>query len=286
MADFSINPIAEYVILTFNCSACGTENQTDALVVPIPDYSAENHRESINSEDYEHECETCGTLFNISLYNGIYGGTGEILDLDDENILKVEEEFPDEDIDYDNLKYFDTNVKDTVEVLDKIDSLDLASRKLLYRTLFANIISSMEAYLSDRLIKKVLSTEKYKRLFTEKYKDFQDEKIKLSNLFSTFDNIDSLISNSLRDVIYHNLPKVQHIYKSVLNIDLGNEDDVKELMQAIGIRHDIVHRNGKDKNGNMREISKEDVVNLAHKVSNFIVAIELKFEFIKFNDKK
>ena len=85
----------------------------------------------------------------------MYGGDGEITDVEDG--LSVEEEFPDNEDDYEEYKskFFDEHVKDTIEVLDKIDVLDERSRKLLYRTLYANVISSMEAYLSDRLIQKV-----------------------------------------------------------------------------------------------------------------------------------
>lgn len=48
-------------------------------------------------------------------------------------------------------------------------------------------------------------------------------------------------------------------------------------MKCIDIRHDIVHRNGKDKEGNLQDISKEDVLDLAEKVSKFIGNIELGF---------
>ena len=136
----------------------------------------------------------------------------------------------------------------------------------------------MEAYLSDRLIQKVLSTEKYKRMFTEKFKDFEDERIPLSNLFSMLDKIDSHIQKKLREIIYHNLPRVKNIYKSVLDINLG---DISLLMKDVAVRHDIVHRNGKDKDGNMREITKEDVLTLAERVSNFIKNIEDQFMLLE-----
>ena len=139
----------------------------------------------------------------------------------------------------------------------------------------------MEAYLSDRLIQKVLSDAKYKRQFTEKFKDFQNEKIPLTNLFSMMDKIDLHIRKSLREIIYHNLDRVKPIYKSVLNIDLG---DIGILMKDVTVRHDIVHRNGKDKDGNMREITKEDVLNLAQRVSDFIGNIEGQFTLLELTE--
>ena len=51
--------------------------------------------------------------------------------------------------------------------------------------------------------------------------------------------------------------------------------DIQDLMQAVSIRHDIVHRNGKDKDGNEHQITKEDVLAVAEKVNNFIYAIDI-----------
>lgn len=277
MASFEFNPIANFVVLRFKCPECGHDNETDALYVPVPDFTAENHSDSCNSEDYEHECPNCGYLFEITLNNGMYGGDGEITDVEDG--LSVEEEFPDNEDDYEEYKstFFDEHVKDTIEVLDKIDVLDERSRKLLYRTLYANVISSMEAYLSDRLIQKVMSSEETKRKFVEGFKDYKDEKIVVSDVFKHLENLDSRIIKTLREIIYHNLPRVKNIYNSVLGINLGKKIVISDLMKCIGIRHDIVHRNGKDKEGNLQDISKEDVLELAEKVSKFIGSIEYEF---------
>lgn len=277
MASFEFNPIANFVVLRFKCPECGHDNETDALYVPVPDFTAENHSDSCNSEDYEHECPNCGHLFEITLNNGMYGGDGEITDVEDG--LSVEEEFPDNEDDYEEYKstFFDEHVKDTIEVLDKIDVLDERSRKLLYRTLYANVISSMEAYLSDRLIQKVMSSEETKRKFVEGFKDYKDEKIAVSDIFKHLENLDSRIIKTLREIIYHNLPRVKNIYNSVLGINLGEKIVISDLMKCIGIRHDIVHRNGKDKEGNLQDISKEDVLELAEKVSKFIGSIEYEF---------
>lgn len=187
----------------------------------------------------------------------------------------MEEEFPEEDYEeeYKSL-FFDEHVKETIDVLDKIDTLDEVSRKLLYRTLYANVISSMEAYLSDRLIQKVLSSEITKRQFVERFKDFENHKISMSDIFKQMENLDSYIRKTLREIIYHNLPRIKNIYKTMFGIDFG---DVSELMKSVDIRHDIVHRNGKDKNGELREISKDDVLALAEQVSSFIRNIEFGF---------
>ena len=273
MATFEFNPIADFIVLKFVCPFCGEENETDALYIPTPDFSAETHHDSVNSEDYEHLCHKCDHLFEITVYNGFYGGDGEISDIDES--VSVEEDFPEEDYEEEyKSAYFDEHVRETIDVLDKIEVLDEVSKKLLYRTLYANVISSMEAYLSDRLIQKVLSSEETKRHFVENFKDFEDVKISLSDIYENIENIESRIKKSLREIIYHHLPRIRNIYKSTLNIDLG---DISDLMKCVSIRHDIVHRNGKDKDGNLQVINKNDVEELATKVTEFIRNIESQF---------
>lgn len=273
MATFEFNPIADFIVLKFVCPFCGEENETDALYVPTPDFSAETHHDSVNSEDYEHQCHKCDHLFEITLNNGFYGGDGDISDIDDG--ISVEEDFPEEDYEEEYKSvFFDEHVRETIDVLDKIEVLDESSKKLLYRTLYANVISSMEAYLSDRLIQKVLSSEETKRHFVENFKDFEDVKISLSDIYENIENIESRIKKSLREIIYHHLPRIRNIYKSTLNIDLG---DISDLMKCVSIRHDIVHRNGKDKDGNLQVINKNDVEELATKVTEFIRNIESQF---------
>ena len=73
------------------------------------------------------------------------------------------------------------------------------------------------------------------------------------------------------------------VLRTSLSVDLG---DVSELMKCISIRHDIVHRNGKDKNGNLRDISKDDVSILAQKVSDFIQNIENQFLMQSIDDSE
>lgn len=93
--------------------------------------------------------------------------------------------------------------------------------------------------------------------------------------------MDKTIQAQLRDIIYHKLGQVKQLYKATFNIDLG---EIGPLMKAIQRRHDIVHRNGHDKEGRIVEITKEDVQQLITMVSNFITNIENQFIGIQIDD--
>lgn len=275
MNAIDINPLVDAIQISFICSKCHVKNETELISVPIPNLGADTHSDSERFESYEHTC-SCGKVYNIEISCGFYGG--EVYVDEDAELLEVNEFSSEEDSnDPFDEDYFDEHIKDTMKALKDVDGLPVDSKKLLYRVLYANIISSMEAFLCDTLIQRVLSNEDTKRHFVECFKDFSEEKIPISQVFQCINNLDSRIKMVLREIIFHNLPRVKNIYKTTLGVDLGN---IQGLMECVGIRHDIVHRNGNDKNGNLRDITQSDVEDLAALVSELIHRINSAFLLI------
>lgn len=275
MAFFEFNPFDTSVIVKFNCPQCGTPNETETLCVPTPDLSADTHDESSRQEYYEHICPNCGRTFNIILSSGICGGDGEITEIDDTENFSIIENFPDDNLELseDSNEYVDEYVKDTINALNEINTSPLSSevRGLLYRVLYANLISCMEAYLGNQFKRMIFLDEHIKQCFVEKYPVFCKEKIPLSKLFDIIRNIDARIKEELNKIIYHRLDCVKKLYKDILDIDLG---DISTLMKSVSIRHDIVHRNGVNKDGEEHHINEGDVKTLAYNVSSLIERIK------------
>lgn len=279
---FDFNLIANSVTLKFTCPFCGNENTTDSLYVPEPNYSAETGRESTNSQDYEHNCTTCDNLFNIELHNSYNGGFGTITSNSVSEIknIEVEEYFLEDDYldfydDYDyntEVGYYEDFKREIGEIYGILeDSKNLIHKSSLYKMLYAHTITIMETYLSDNLIQKVLSSEEIKRKFIEIYKDYKTKKICFTNIFEELDNLEKTIKKDLQEIMYHNLSKIKPIYKQTLNVNFG---DIKEIMKCINYRHHIIHRNGKDKEGNPIQIEIKDIEDVLQKVYNFISNIE------------
>lgn len=277
MASFEFNPIADCVTLRIKCPKCGEEFQTDGMGVPSPIWSAETHHDSVQDEEYEQQCDNCGELFNVILYNGFYGGDGIIevadceVDIDNNNILEVIEDFPDdESYDYDK-ELFDASHQEIKQLVDAIEPLPIDVKDKLYKMLYAKAITNLETYLGDTLKKYVLGKEEYLRLFVEKYKPYKEEALPLCEIYHRLDKIKERVKQTLNELMYHNLGKLKGIYLDVLNVDLG---DIKQLSSAVNIRHDIVHRNGKDKDGNERHINKCEVIEVADMVNEFIYSVD------------
>ncbi len=277
MVTFEFNPTADYIILTIKCPNCGSEI-SQSVCVPSPDFSADTHRESLTQDSDELYCENCGKELSVILSCGYNGGDGEIYDIEDEDLIGVDQHFPEEDWDDIDENFFNhyinPHVKDLDDSLNHLDELPETTKKIIYRNFFANVISCMEAYLSDTAIGKIMQNNDYKKKFVKTSPYFNGHSIKVANIYEYYANLDKTIQFQLREIIYHKLGVVKKLYKSTFNVDLG---DIETLMKAIQKRHDIVHRNGHDKNGNVVEITKNDVQQLIIDVSNFINHIENQF---------
>jgi hypothetical protein len=74
-------------------------------------------------------------------------------------------------------------------------------------------------------------------------------------------------------VIYHNLDVVQNMYTATFNIKFP---EIAELSKLIATRHDLVHRNGKTKEGEEVKIDKNIITELLKKTSEFVELISFE----------
>jgi hypothetical protein len=158
-----------------------------------------------------------------------------------------------------------------IEKMLKTD-IDGSVEHCFYRLLFVNVITSMETYLSDAFINTVVPDIELMRRFVESTPEFKAEKISLADVYKAAESIEQRAKKYLADVAWHNIGRIKPMYKDVLEIEFAS--DIKDLMKAILIRHDIVHRNGKTKNGEEILITKKDVTNLISKIEAFIQEVD------------
>lgn len=147
----------------------------------------------------------------------------------------------------------------------------------LRNLLYANVITALETYLSDAFISKVSQKKELLRSFVESFHGFRKEKFELSEVFNRYEEIEERSIRAMRDILYHDLPKVSGIYRDTLGIEFS---DFGDLYKSVFVRHDLVHRNGKSKSGEPSEISASDVDQLCAKAELFVKDIEAKLALI------
>ena len=167
-----------------------------------------------------------------------------------------------------NTEFHDTLTQNLNNV-HKLLNADLTGdlNNLLNMMLFVNVITALETFLSDAFIGTVIGNDQLMRKFVSSNIDFSEKKLTLNEIFDRMDNLEKEVRKYLVDLIWHNLAKVKNIYKNAMDIDFP--PDIKKLYKAIAKRHDIVHRNGKTKDGEQIIISKSEIEELMQDVRTF-----------------
>lgn len=268
--------------VSFKCPKCDNELESEEISIPQPDLTADTHRDSQKDEFDSIYCEDCGETYEISLHSTLGGGTAYIQGIDDETEVEVKEtSYPWDDSEYYDSQYdaifsnteFYSNFLRELDYIERLSKLEVPSNLLEahYRNLYSSIIGNMETYLSDAFINTILSKEELIESFFSGFKDFKNESINMSELYQKAKDVHKIARNRMLDVLYHNIPKVKGMYKDILDVEFPV---FGHIMKAVEIRHHTVHRNGKDKDGNTIEITKEMLETLILDVKTWIEAID------------
>lgn len=159
--------------------------------------------------------------------------------------------------------------------LQKLNHIKLDSNQLsviLKRQIYIGIISSMETYLSDTFIATTTSDTFYLKNFVNAFPEFGKRKFELKDIFDLHGDIENLTKNIMLDVIYHDLVKVREMYRSTFLIDFPN---IKDAIKCVQTRHDLVHRNGRTKDGQNIVLNDDVIESTIETINKFINSLAL-----------
>ena len=161
-----------------------------------------------------------------------------------------------------------------VESMTEIHELKIVAPNnlALTRLLYASVITAMETYLSDTFKKQILNKDAIRRRFIKHHDAFK-AKISLSEIYEKMETLKEEIVAEIDKISFHNLDRVIALYKHVLATDFPAEF-LPDLRQALGYRHDIVHRNGKSTTGTPLVLTIADVNKLIEIVDSTIYSID------------
>lgn len=127
----------------------------------------------------------------------------------------------------------------------------------LNQLLFANIITAFESYLQTvalglmrhdiSLIEKVVQTNKFK-----------NQKVPLSTALTN--DMHRYVISQVQNIVFHNLAEVEPLFREAWNVRIPI---TTAMLNAIAIRHDIIHRNGYTKQYAFHDLSADQVHNAA-----------------------
>ena len=178
---------------------------------------------------------------------------------------------------------FDTSVfaseffprfEESISRIRRLASYELkdADQNPFIALLYANVITSLEAYLSDVFISLVVRHPSLLRKFVESDPLFKSQRTATSELFNLMDSIEARVRSQLYVLPFHRLEKVQKMYDQALGIKFPS--GLKEILNAVQVRHDIIHRNGARKDGTQVILSTSALDNLLAKVEAFVESLD------------
>lgn len=144
-------------------------------------------------------------------------------------------------------------------------------QQTLQQMVFVQVITILETFLSDTFIHKVVPDATLLRKLVESENSFKMQQVPVSSVFAVREGIGERVKVYLTGIVWHNLTKVSKLYKRVLNVQFSELD---KIVEAIDLRHDCVHRNGKTKDGEPVNVTKDTVFELIKEVLSLVQAID------------
>ncbi len=161
--------------------------------------------------------------------------------------------------------------KDLSELETMINSSQISS-PTFYKMCYAHVVTILEVYLEDIVKSLIMSSEGFLANTINNVKPFCDETFNLGDVFLENDSLrkDGLRKfalSQLSDTVFHNIPKILQILCGILNRKLKVE--IGDICRITTRRHDIVHRNGKNKDGELIEVSLSETKSALETVKKF-----------------
>lgn len=169
------------------------------------------------------------------------------------------------------------NFQEEINSLALLIELPVSTRmlkRILYRQIYIGVIGTMETYLSDTFINKVLDNDDFFKRFIKTHPAFSKRKFDLRDIFDESEKIKDTAKLVMLETIYHKLPIVKNMYSDTFEISFPS---IKKVYRYILQRHHLVHRNGKTKEGNLVKINKKTLRFLIKDMTKFIEDIESEF---------
>lgn len=156
--------------------------------------------------------------------------------------------------------YFEKNMEMIQSELITSDNAPVTFNKLIM--LHAHIISCFEAYLLVRLCSLVLTIPKLKQKLEANKKEFQHLK-----------NIEKIVDKS-----FHNIDFIEKLLNIIFGIDIS--DRTTKLKEAVEIRHDCIHRAGRDSNQQLISISHDSALELHSFITNTARTLDERLAYL------
>lgn len=194
------------------------------------------------------------------------------------NELSVLEYYQEEFESFPSSEHHLDKFRNEIKNLEQLNLLKLETQsleKVLKRQIFIGVIGAMETFLSEAFINKVLNDSQLFQNFVETHPEFKQRKFELREIYQQTSKLELTVKKVMLDTIYHNLPTVSQMYSATLQEPFPKFSGIYEYVMQ---RHDLVHRSGKSKSGQLVNTNTEAIAKLLISVSGFIERVAINYK--------
>lgn len=279
---------APYV--AFRCTECN-EIVSEECELPPYDSTSETGRDGVGTDDLDVFCPHCQTAHEITITawqlnywevesrhtmlrrQKIFLHVPPLLDDEDEFEMSHENERLD-----DPYRIF-VRSSSGLHALARVGMANDRLEQAQLRMMYANYIATLEAYLCDRLIGLVTYSDAVLKKFLSGHKKLGTKPIPLQAILGNPSIVIEQVEEHLKSQLYHKIDVVSELYRDAFGIDVFKNSDRKVALEAaIKLRHDIVHRNGRAKNGVMISLDHSMVTRVNMLVGGLVNEVETALE--------
>lgn len=164
-------------------------------------------------------------------------------------------------------------ISEIVEAINKTKDVPFDDQ-FFYRMLLTQTYSITEAFLSDRLKQLILLNDHALGYFCKNDNNVKSFKYDAETVLKGKSALRQSIIGSIQGRIFHNFNNVVRDFQSACNTTIEIECELNEISKSNSKRHNCVHRNGRDKDGNLVPISKKELRELLRASQAFCMKIE------------
>lgn len=150
--------------------------------------------------------------------------------------------------------------------------------EMLCKMVFAHAVTLLEVYLEDLTKKLIVSNNYFLGNTLKNVSPFSNSTFKISEYFLEEDGIKKFVLKELSEHLYHNIPKTKNILFGIIGHSL--DININPICKITSDRHDIVHRNGKNKKGELIPINFERVQEALYEIDRFVNTLQVEVEHI------
>lgn len=236
--------------ISFTCPDCGGPA---AAYVRVPSVD-EGSRDEVYDEDQEEiDCLICDNFWIVEMYADNKGLRLELSGHPDVDVKAspLEDKWDDDPLPEPGAHSIFEDALQEWRVLLVIFADEKDGAASQNRMLFTHLYSIVEAYLSDAIISLAMQDIKVQARMIKVLPILKNKTVSLETIAENPEILRDMVRSALQDVSFHNLTNVNNICRVVLGKPLlpNFKEDRDLLVASIQMRHDCVHRNGRDKDG-------------------------------------